>query len=324
MKKIDFRLTPTERKDWIKITTETNNLINEVKKEISTLLKIEPRDIYLTNNIKPWYFLPHLLVEGIDRSINIVLDDENKILIETSKLIRKAGMTLEYIPPPKRLDEKIFEHYNPRHIFSLITSLVKPVTGRRIRIQDIAKYLYSNNIKLILDISYALGTININSKKINPDILISNPYFVSGSNQIGIIYINQDTIEIQELKRPYNLIEKLSNVIQKSTLKTLLNNLKEINETGIKEIENKILSLGGWMIDELRKKGYKILTPIQRDERAGIISIQTDEKTNVLYRELEKENIYVDNLGGIIRICLTHRHNDEDIKQLLKIFSRVS
>lgn len=327
MKKMDFtidnRYTAPTPVETVEIGGKT--LLMNVKKELASLLNVKTDEIYLVGNIKPWYFLLHLLSNEPIRNINIILDSENIDLIMMSRLIRMSGMSTTYLQIPQQISENIFREQNINMVYTLMTSLIQPKTGIRVKIQNISRYLQSNGVRILVDGSYATGAINIDVKKLGIDIYLSEcKYWLEAPKDTGFLYIKKNSIDIPSVNmggENKNIIELIS--LQEPTNKynILLDRLDNINKLGIKWIENHILSLGGWLIDELNRMGYNVVTPIDRGERGGIISLKMGRYTDKIHKMIrEKHGIYTDKIGDHIRICIKKRHDESHIERLIEAY----
>lgn len=237
-------------------------------------------------------------------------------------------MTTTYIPPPPRISEDIFRGQEIATVYMLMTSLIQPKTGKRIKIQNISKYLKSNGVRIFVDGSYATGALKTDLKKLDIDIYLSEGhYWLESPRDTGFIYIKRNTIEIPSINiegEEKNLVELIS--LQEPTMKygILLTKLEEINRIGIPKIENHILSLGGWLIDELNKMNYEVRTPLNREDRGGIITIKIRENAESINKKLqEKYGIYVDKLGDHLRISIKRIHDEEHITKLIEAFKEL-
>ena len=71
-------------------------------------------------------------------------------------------------------------------------------------------------------------------------------------------------------------------------------------EIGIPQIERRVLDLTKQLIEGLRSKGYRLLTPIGESERSGIVVFQSDRYSSAeLCEQLKRENVIGAERGGI-------------------------
>jgi selenocysteine lyase/cysteine desulfurase len=99
--------------------------------------------------------------------------------------------------------------------------------------------------------------------------------------------------------------------------------LTYFNKLGINDIEKRVLSLSGYLMDELKEMSATIFTPAEASSRAGIVTYSLgDYKLNQRsYDTLQKAGIVVSHryIGGIggIRVSPHFFNTEEDIDKLL-------
>jgi cysteine desulfurase / selenocysteine lyase len=101
--------------------------------------------------------------------------------------------------------------------------------------------------------------------------------------------------------------------------------LNYFNKLGINEIEKRVLSLSGYLMDELKAIGATIFTPTEASSRAGIVTYSLgDYRLNQRsYDTLQKAGIvishrYIGGIGGI-RVSPHFFNTEEDIDKLLAV-----
>ncbi|MFP4051734.1 MAG: aminotransferase class V-fold PLP-dependent enzyme [Thermoplasmata archaeon] len=105
--------------------------------------------------------------------------------------------------------------------------------------------------------------------------------------------------------------------------------LKFYEKLGIKNIENRITDLGGYLIERLQDIGCEILTPIDEDKRHGLIkyttgSYQKDKESWEFFESppIGKKPIKVSlrSLGGVdgMRVSCHFYNTKDDIDELVE------
>jgi len=89
-------------------------------------------------------------------------------------------------------------------------------------------------------------------------------------------------------------------------------------DLGISEIERRVLSLTGRLIDGLSDQGLEVVTPRENRERAGIVSIRLDEADRVL-QELVDRDIFAAVREGVLRFSPHMTNNEADIDQIVTV-----
>lgn len=86
--------------------------------------------------------------------------------------------------------------------------------------------------------------------------------------------------------------------------------LKMFHEFGLQDIERHILDLTDYLVDRLSTHGFAIVTPLERERRAGIVTFEAVDPESMHARLLEK-NIVISLRGGKLRVS-PHFYNTED------------
>jgi selenocysteine lyase/cysteine desulfurase len=91
-------------------------------------------------------------------------------------------------------------------------------------------------------------------------------------------------------------------------------------EIGIPSIERRVLDLTSQLIEGLRSKGYRILTPIAKEsERSGIVVFQSEHYSSAeLCARLKRENVIAADRGGV-RLSPHFYNAEAEIDQVLNL-----
>ena len=102
--------------------------------------------------------------------------------------------------------------------------------------------------------------------------------------------------------------------------------LAYINHLDQEEAVEHILALGDWLIEELRRRGFKVWTSQAHHLRSGIITFDplgNGEQVLGLVQELEKEHIYLSarycSGAGGVRVSIHFYNNRADLEALLSV-----
>ena len=328
---IDFTIDSRYTNKWRHPDREATGeeITTAIKRGLAKLLNISPGNIYLVGNIKPWYFLTYLFSKPSDRYISVILENENLELISFSRVIRRLGYTTQYINIPTRLDETVFKKLPIDRVHSITTTLIQPITGRRVQIENISKYLSSNGISLYIDGSYATGAWNIDIPKYGIDIYLSEGcYWLGGTRDTGFIYIRDGLLDLPNVETPLvgdSFIETISLQQPINKYASLKKEIEEILKIGLEKVKDHILNLTGVMIDGLNRIGYKVYTPLEREYRGGIVTIEVGEKAKEISRWLrDRHSIYLDKIGSKLRISLKRWHTEADVNRFLETMKKLS
>lgn len=158
--------------------------------------------------------------------------------------------------------------------------------------------------------------------------------------RLRILYVNRDVIPQLNnsmtgwcgLKNP----QDYDNTVQeyKPTAKRFeegSHNLLAINALGTSirlllaegsdSICHKISKLTQQLIDGAKSKGYKVITPVQWENRAGIVSIvKDDQDVNAVAKNLlDEHNIVIAARRGFLRISPHFYNTEDEIARLLEL-----
>ncbi len=86
-----------------------------------------------------------------------------------------------------------------------------------------------------------------------------------------------------------------------------------IGEIGIKKINERIFTLNELFFEGLKKRRFKVVTSMEREERSGILSFIPSSAPGALYRFLTERDIMVSLRGNLIRISPHFYNNKEDV-----------
>jgi selenocysteine lyase/cysteine desulfurase len=89
-----------------------------------------------------------------------------------------------------------------------------------------------------------------------------------------------------------------------------------LQEVSIRNIEEHVLGLGDNIIEEAKKRGFTIITPIAREERGGNITIAGSFDSGDLRDGLRDRGIMVNVRGGGLRVSPHFFNTSGDIKRL--------
>jgi selenocysteine lyase/cysteine desulfurase len=237
----------------------------------------------------------------------------------------------------------------------IIHSHVQSLTGFRQDIEELGKFCKKYKILNIINATQSFCSFEIDVKKQNIDILVSNALkWGTCGYGAGFLYIDSNLLSEKEIpfsswlsvENPFSLNNENVDIINKTkymdtfggcpnfaallSLKGSLDLIKiQIGngniKTGIKRIQERIIHLTNIFVEEIKEFDLKIITPLDTEFRSGIITIEHD-KAEEVYNSLIKNNIYVTlkrypNLqrDNLLRFAFNYYNNEDDIKKVIKI-----
>jgi cysteine desulfurase/selenocysteine lyase len=81
-------------------------------------------------------------------------------------------------------------------------------------------------------------------------------------------------------------------------------------ETGVKNIEKKIMALGDSIIEQLNQRGLKVYSSTRPEERSGNIAFVMNQNTSQLYEWMLKNKVKLTVRDGLVRVS-PHFYNSE-------------
>lgn len=217
----------------------------------------------------------------------------------------------------------------------VVTSHVSYQTGARFDYKKLYGQLKTTPTLLLLDVTQSLGVIEVDAGW--SDYVVSSSYkWLLSTHGAGILSVNPDRIrgtkpsyvgwrsvqdmfssnrfesfDFQEDARKYEL-----GYPSYPTLYSLNYSAGLLAGIGAEAIERHILSLGTFLIEELKKLGYEVMTPEDPLLRAGNISFLCPDGEAVADR-LRRDSVYVWGGDGRVRASL-HLFNDKrDVEELI-------
>ncbi|HEY0088477.1 MAG TPA: aminotransferase class V-fold PLP-dependent enzyme, partial [Candidatus Lokiarchaeia archaeon] len=117
------------------------------------------------------------------------------------------------------------------------------------------------------------------------------------------------------------------------SLKASLILIKEIGsgdiQRGIACINNRILELTSYFVEELKKLNLKIISPLDSKYRSGIITIENENARNI-FNKLQANNIFISfrnypnlSMKTLLRFSFNYYNNFEDIKKCIKFLKGI-
>ena len=87
-----------------------------------------------------------------------------------------------------------------------------------------------------------------------------------------------------------------------------------LQELGIEKIYHNVLNINGLLLQGLMDRNVRIMTPMGREERSGILSFIPSSDPKPLYQFLNQKNIVVSLRNDLIRISPHFYNNEDDVR----------
>ena len=235
------------------------------------------------------------------------------------------------------LTDQIIEAISERT--SVVTlSHVQFSNGRLIDIEKIRKVTFACGAKLVVDVTQSAGTIQIDSKKWNADLIVASGYkWLGGHGGVAIAVLSKDMLEYKphsvgwmdsdDVFQMNSKLLKFASGANRYTQSTI----SYVSVIGLITSINQILKIGTRNItrhsNDLHKYLQKVLTgsswQLQNSSKASdysnhIVSIKY-KGCNIeqIVNKLKDEKIICSSRNGNLRVSLAHYNNQEDIGNLI-------
>jgi selenocysteine lyase/cysteine desulfurase len=244
-----------------------------------------------------------------------------------------------------------FNQYLSNSTKYIVHSHVQSFNGFRQNLDRLGEFCTKHDLFSIVNSTQAFGAFEIDVQKTNIDILITNALKWLGCGYgIGIIYIKKKLIEEYHLPftgwlsvdNPFVMDNENLDVVQKTRamdslggcpnfasllpLKGGLNLIKDRigdgnMQLGVKKIQERIISLTSQFLEMIREFNFKIITPVDKEYRSGIITVE-HPKARKIQRYLTKNKVYTTlktypktPKETLIRFAINYYNNLRDIER---------
>ena len=267
--------------------------------------------------------------------------NQTAVLSSASELLSQIPHILK--PPQKSeilMIKTIINNINPKtKVIAL--SLVQYSTGTKIDLGIISKKVQNKGIKLVIDITQALGAIPIFAEKWKADFLVSSGYkWLGGHGGVSLAYINRDLLKTEPLNagwmgapKPFKMIAdqcKYYNNAKSYTQSTMSyvsiigieESIKEIIKLNPNKIEDHSKKLSKYLRNEMNKSKWNIYNNENSSNKSfHIISFQPKSKKIEpvkIFKKLNKRGIICSLRNNRLRLSIAHYNNQNDINHLLE------
>lgn len=130
----------------------------------------------------------------------ITCKTEHKAVLDTLGALEKRGFKVTYleVDPEGNIDLDELENSITSATILVCLMLANNETGLVHPLKNISEIVHPRGVKLMSDITQAVGKIPVNLKELNLDIAIFSSHKIYGPKGVGALYINkQDKVEIE-------------------------------------------------------------------------------------------------------------------------------
>ncbi len=323
--------------------SEQVSLAEKVRATFARLINAEPDEIAFVKNTSEglciaanglqWEKGDNVIISNIEFPANVYpWLNLQRFGVDTRFVIARGGR-IPFQSIEKLIDERT-------RLISL--SSVEFISGFRNNLRQVGALCREHGIYFCVDAIQSLGVFPMDVKEFFIDFLSADGHkWMLGPEGLGGFFCSKrllnrlhpvnvgwksvvDNLNFQE----YDFtLQNSARRFEEGTLNTVGivgfgASLELLMSVGIEEIKQRVLHLTDHAIHGLKESECKLITPLKRDERSGIVSFRNREKAPHLYQRLQEQNIIVSLRGDAIRISPHFYNTEEEIDRLLDVIAR--
>ena len=215
-------------------------------------------------------------------------------------------------------------------------------SGLRLDLPPIGQYCRSNGVLFCVDAIQSLGALPFDVTENLADFVVADGHkWMLGPEGVALFYSRTEIRDQLKLHQfGWHMLEHAGDFDRKTWqnaesaqrfecgspnmlgIHALRASLELIHEQGIEAIQRQIATHTAFMVDEIDRLGFELLSPRQAERRGGIVTFQVPERDHqALYRRLMQRHVICASRGGGIRFSPHFYNTQEQIKQA---FNRLS
>jgi len=225
-------------------------------------------------------------------------------------------------------------------------SAVQFLSGYLADLKRIGALCKTHNIFFVVDGIQALGAVDINVSECNIDVLASGGHkWLISPLGAGFLYLNKPTLEVLtpvrtgwfSVREPWELLNYdqpwLQNALRLEAgtpnmlgITGMRASLKNLHDTGIAEVSNRINSITGYLIEIIQSHpSFSLYTSSVDSERAGIVTFKpvSDFDGDLLIENLKKEKISISHREGFLRMAPHYYNTCGEIETAFEMICRL-
>ena len=217
-------------------------------------------------------------------------------------------------------------------------SLVEYASGFRIPAEEIGEFCRKRGVLFVLDAFQTVGALRVDAQALHADAIVSAFHkWLLGPEGIGFLYTRKeamDRIAVTEwgwksVTVPYTTFDyRLDPKPDASRYECGTPNTVGMYgsaaavdfylESGIEEVETRLIELTDWLCARLVERGCRIFTPRGEGEKSGIVCFDhPDRPTDELIRTLIANRVVVRKRAGRVRVAPHYYNREEELEAVL-------
>ncbi len=321
-------------------------LVDKLRKNASILLGGQPdQTAVLSSASELLSQIPYIFKPSQKSEILLIETDFPAVTRPWLQYCKNHNCSVKFIKenPKEDLTDKLISNISANTSIIAI-SFIQYSTGTKLDIESISKIAKSKGIKLVIDITQALGAVPIFADKWSADFLVSSGYkWLGGHGGVSLAYISKDILNKNPLnagwmgapnpfKMESNKCEYFKNAksYTQSTMSYvsivgLEKSIKEIIKLNPSKIENHSKKLSKYLMKNINKKKWQIYHNEKNINKSfHIIAFKPKAKQIEpikVFKILKKNNIICSLRDNKLRLSIAHFNNQKDINHLLGILN---
>jgi len=246
--------------------------------------------------------------------------------------LEKKGVEVRTIPlhgTEIRLDD--IERLMDSRTRLLSISSVQYWSGFRVDLEAVGRLCGRKGVRLFVDAIQSLGVVPMDVKEFGIDFLAADGHkWLLAPEGTGIFYctpelapeidpplvgwksvVNESDYENIDFRLKPDALKFEEGSFNFMGITALGATVNLLLEFGIENVYDRVLGLGDLVIAEAEKRGMSVVTPKERERRAGIVTIAGGFDPEPVRDELKSMGVMVNVRGGGLRVS-PHFYNTED------------
>ncbi len=307
----------------------------EVRRKVAHFIQAEPEEIAFTQSTSQGM---NLIVELIAPK-GTVLTNTSEFPSSTLPWLWRNARVIFQKEERGRIPLAKLKTLLTPSVKTVVTSFVQYATGFRQDLEALGKIKGSRF--LVVNATQGFGAFPLDVEKSRIDFLCTNSYkWLMAGYGGGILYIRKKwlskfrpaSVGWRSMNHPEAMNNRKLDLRRDAgryelgcpnfpAIFSLGAAIAYLSQIGIKKISNRILDLTGFAIESLERKGFEVITPREKQNRAGIVVFKIN-KAQKICRQLLRQNIYVSPRGAGIRIAPHFYNTFEEIESFIRQLSR--
>mgnify|MGYP001086579846 CR=1 FL=1 len=315
-----------------------NEILGKGRQMIAKLIKNDPKNITFTSNTSQGILIALLNIPFKEGDEVLVMEE----CFPAAKYVAEynlPGINTRYVKLKMKDPVEVAKKEIKDKTKAVILDYVQYFTGERLPIKELSRFLRERDIFLIIDGIQALGSIYLDVKKEDIDILAcGGSKWLNGPQGTGFLYVSpwafgkMKKVHTGWLGAPWKNFQNFTNLPQPFNdarrfetgtrnivgISGLTESIEILFEYGIKNVEEKIQKLNTLIFRGLMDKGYEILTP--KNRMAGIVTGRPKRGlAEKVYKKITDKNIVISLRNNALRFSPHFYNSVDEIEKVIEI-----